>query len=69
MHKISFHKWFASDANLHINANKCFFQFIVGLFHRSYMMSGSAYSSWALVDDPVHYAVQLASNLNCSVPR
>merc|ERR1719361_1664174 len=40
-----------------------------GLFHRSYMMSGSAYSSWALVDDPVHYAVQLASNLNCSVPR
>lgn len=33
------------------------------------MMSGSAYSSWALVDDPVHYAVQLASSLNCSVPR
>ena len=33
------------------------------------MMSGSAYSSWALVDDPVHYAVQLASSLNCTVPR
>ena len=43
--------------------------FIPGLFHRSYMMSGSAYSSWALVDDPVHYAVQLASSLNCSIPR
>ena len=44
-------------------------QSISGLFHRSYMMSGSAYSSWALVDDPVHYAVQLATSLNCSVPR
>ena len=44
-------------------------QSIAGLFHRSYMMSGSAYSSWALVDDPVHYAVQLATSLNCSVPR
>ena len=33
------------------------------------MMSGSAYSKWALVDDPVHNAVQLASHLNCSIPR
>ena len=33
------------------------------------MMSGSATASWALVEDPVHYAVQLAAHLNCSVPR
>jgi hypothetical protein len=32
-------------------------------------MSGSRLSEWALVDDPVHYAVQLAAKLNCSIPR
>lgn len=32
-------------------------------------MSGSAFSDWALVEDPVHYAVKLASGLNCSIPR
>ncbi len=32
-------------------------------------MSGSAYSSWALVDDPVRYAVRAAAALNCTVPR
>jgi neuroligin len=31
-------------------------------------MSGSAYSSWALVEDPVIYAVKLAKELNCSIP-
>jgi hypothetical protein len=64
-----FHKYYAGDVNPPTNANKCFIHKISGLFHRSYMMSGSAYSSWALVDDPVHYAVQLASSLNCSIPR
>ena len=33
------------------------------------MMSGSAFSDWAMVEDPVHYAVKLASALNCSIPR
>eukprot|EP00094_Tigriopus_californicus_P003297 TCALIF_03172-PA protein Name:"Similar to nlg-1 Neuroligin-1 (Caenorhabditis elegans)" AED:0.14 eAED:0.14 QI:0/0.92/0.71/0.92/1/1/14/10/968 len=42
---------------------------VPGLFHRVIMMSGSAFSSWALVDDPVHYAVKLAAALNCSIPR
>ena len=40
-----------------------------GLFHRAVLMSGSAYSSWALVDDPVHYAVRVATALNCTIPR
>ncbi len=43
--------------------------YLAGLFHRAIMMSGSAFSSWALVDDPVHYAVKLAAALNCSIPR
>jgi neuroligin len=32
-------------------------------------MSGSAYSSWALVEDPVIYALKLAKEVNCSVPE
>ena len=32
-------------------------------------MSGTASASWSLVQDPVHYAVQLAAQLNCSLPR
>jgi len=39
------------------------------LFHKAIMMSGSAFSDWAMVEDPVHYAVKLASALNCSIPR
>ena len=39
------------------------------LFHKAIMMSGSAFSDWAMVEDPVHYAVKLASGLNCSIPR
>ncbi|KAI5694242.1 hypothetical protein M8J75_013367 [Diaphorina citri] len=39
-----------------------------GLFHKAVLLSGSALSSWALVEDPVHFAVQLASQLNCTVP-
>ena len=31
-------------------------------------MSGTSFSSWSLVEDPVHYAVKVASTLNCSVP-
>lgn len=44
-------------------------EFYVGLFHRVILTSGSALSSWAVVEDPVYYAVQLASRLNCSIPR
>lgn len=40
-----------------------------GLFHRAILMSGSAYSSWALVEDPVIYAVKLAKEVNCSIPE
>lgn len=32
-------------------------------------MSGSALSSWAIVEDPVTYAVKLAQTLNCTVPN
>ena len=40
-----------------------------GLFHRCLLISGSAFSSWSLVDDPVHFAVKLASHVNCTLPR
>ena len=40
-----------------------------GLFHRAVLLSGSAHASWAVVDDPVHYAVKLASHVNCSITR
>lgn len=33
------------------------------------LLSGSALSSWALVEDPVSFAVSLAHQLNCSVPE
>jgi neuroligin len=38
------------------------------LFHRAILLSGSALSSWALVEQPVTYATRLARQLNCSVP-
>ncbi|CAH1117825.1 unnamed protein product [Phaedon cochleariae] len=40
-----------------------------GLFHRTVLLSGSALSSWALVEDPVNYAVKLAKEVNCSIPE
>ncbi|KAH1004868.1 hypothetical protein HUJ05_005636, partial [Dendroctonus ponderosae] len=40
-----------------------------GLFHRALLLSGSALSSWALVEDPVNYAVKLAREVNCSIPE
>ncbi|KAG8315029.1 neurexin protein binding [Homalodisca vitripennis] len=33
------------------------------------LLSGSALSSWALVEDPVYFAVRLARQVNCSVPE
>ncbi|KAJ2944052.1 hypothetical protein O0L34_g8386 [Tuta absoluta] len=39
-----------------------------GLFHRSILLSGSALSSWAIVDDPVYYSLKLAKHMNCSIP-
>ncbi|XP_041974133.1 neuroligin-4, X-linked-like [Aricia agestis] len=39
-----------------------------GLFHRAILLSGSALSSWALVEDPVSYSVQLARESNCTLP-
>lgn len=32
-------------------------------------MSGSSYSSWALVEEPVIYAIKLAKELNCTIPE
>ncbi|XP_044731238.1 neuroligin-4, X-linked-like, partial [Chrysoperla carnea] len=40
-----------------------------GLFHRAILLSGSALSSWALVEDPVNYAVRLARQVNCTIPE
>lgn len=42
---------------------------VPGLFHRAILLSGSAYSSWALVEDPVIYALKLAKDLNCTIPE
>ncbi|KAL1380674.1 hypothetical protein pipiens_014019 [Culex pipiens pipiens] len=42
---------------------------VPGLFHRAILLSGSAYSSWALVEDPVIYALKLAKEVNCSIPE
>ncbi|KAL7035670.1 hypothetical protein ACKWTF_008499 [Chironomus riparius] len=42
---------------------------VPGLFHRAILMSGSAYSSWALVEDPVIYAMKLAKEVNCTIPE
>ena len=41
---------------------------VAGLFHRAILMSGSSFSTWSLVEDPVHYAVKVANSLNCTVP-
>lgn len=41
---------------------------IPGLFHRAILLSGSALSSWAIVDDPVYYSLKLAKHMNCSIP-
>lgn len=38
-----------------------------GLFRRAILLSGSALSSWALVEDPVSYALDLAKQVNCTV--
>lgn len=36
------------------------------LFHRAILMSGSALSPWALVQEPSRYAAQVAIHANCS---
>lgn len=40
--------------------------FITGLFHRAILLSGSALSSWALVEEPVVYSLEIARQLNCT---
>lgn len=32
-------------------------------------MSGSAFSSWALVEEPIIYALKLAKEVNCTIPE
>src|SRR5690349_5868103 len=46
-----------------------FFLTVPGLFHRAILMSGSAFSSWALVEEPVIYDLKLAKELNCTIPE
>lgn len=41
---------------------------LAGLFTRAILLSGSALSSWALVEDPVNYAISLARQVNCTIP-
>lgn len=43
--------------------------FFSGLFHRAILLSGSALSSWALVEDPVSFALQMAKQSNCTLPE
>lgn len=43
--------------------------YVLGLFHRAILLSGSAFSSWALVEDPLYFAENLARQLNCTVPE
>ncbi|KAI4493252.1 hypothetical protein M0802_009540 [Mischocyttarus mexicanus] len=43
--------------------------FSLGLFKRAILLSGSALSSWAVVEDPVFYALKLARAINCSIPE
>ncbi|XP_066989678.1 neuroligin-4, X-linked-like [Macrobrachium rosenbergii] len=40
-----------------------------GLFKRAILMSGSALSPWASVHEPVRYALEVATQLNCPVPK
>ncbi|XP_064120970.1 neuroligin-4, X-linked-like [Macrobrachium nipponense] len=40
-----------------------------GLFKRAILMSGTALSPWAIVHEPVHYAVETATQLGCQVPE
>lgn len=42
---------------------------VPNLFHRAILLSGSAFSSWALVEEPVVYALRLARDMNCTVPE
>jgi carboxylesterase type B len=53
---------------IEINFNIILYCMISGLFHRAILLSGSALSSWALVEQPVTYALRLARQLNCSLP-
>ncbi|KAK7083792.1 Carboxylesterase, partial [Halocaridina rubra] len=40
-----------------------------GLFKRAILMSGTALSPWAYVQEPIHYAVEAATQLGCQVPN
>lgn len=40
--------------------------FVAGLFHRAILLSGSALSSWALIEEPIVYSLEIARQLNCT---
>ncbi|XP_068230849.1 neuroligin-4, X-linked-like [Palaemon carinicauda] len=40
-----------------------------GLFKRAILMSGSALSSWASVQEPLHYAIEIATQFGCTIPK
>ena len=45
-----------------------FIFYLAGLFQRAILMSGSASSPWAQVDDALSVTARLAKLLNCSLP-
>lgn len=45
-----------------------FYCYAVGLFQRAILLSGTALSPWALVQEPNKYAVELVRHMNCSLP-
>ena len=45
-----------------------FLIYFAGLFRRAILLSGSALSPWAIVEDPVSYALKLAKFSNCTIP-
>lgn len=46
--------------------NSPIIHFLTGLFHRAILLSGSALSSWAIVEEPVVYSLEIARQLNCT---
>lgn len=41
---------------------------ILGLFQRAILLSGTALSPWALIQEPTKYALELVRHMNCSSP-
>ena len=53
----------------HSLSTKCLTILVRGLFHRAVLMSGTSFSTWSLVEDPVHYAVKVLATINNAIRR